>query len=63
MKQKQFRMDNTEGYNQDDLDQLNKYFEKSLSKLKSSDFNYEDSVKNLSERILNDFDHEVLPRI
>ena len=55
--QKEFRLDNTEGYTPTQLEELNRRFEALAKELDPNDRNFADARKTLAERVLADFDN------
>ena len=53
MNEKQFTMDNTEGYGQAELDQMNEEFAELMQGVDENDWNYADIVKNMADRVGN----------
>lgn len=50
-----FRKDNTEGFTQAQLDNMNKYYKEQVVTYDSTSDVYEDEIQNLQERILKLF--------
>ena len=48
-----FRMDNTEGFAEKELDDMNALYEQSISELDNTDGNYENDCQNIAEDILD----------
>ena len=55
-----FTLENTQGYTQKQLDEMNARLTKRLSDYDSDDLNYDQNVKVFSEQIQKDFDNELL---
>ena len=53
-----FTLENTQGYTQKQLDEMNARLTKRLSDYDSDDLNYDQNVKVFSEQIQKDFDNE-----
>lgn len=60
---KQFRQDNTEGYSDSDLDELNALFDAATADLDPDDYDYHEICQGISEGILRDFDSEPLTAV
>ena len=54
---KQFTMDNTEGYTQEQLDELNRRFEEQSAEIYFSETDFIE-IQSLAERIQKEFDTE-----
>ena len=54
---KSFRIDNTEGFTESQLDKLNEQYRKKARLLDSTSDSYDQDIKNLQKRMLNNF-HE-----
>ena len=52
---KNFRMDNTEGFTESQLEKLNEQYQKEVRLLDSTSENYDQDIVNLEDRILNNF--------
>jgi hypothetical protein len=52
---KTYTMQNTEGFTQKQLDELNAMYKKQSVLLDSTDENYDNNIQNLQERILNEY--------
>ena len=58
MEMEHFREDNTEGYNADQLAELNRRFDAEMDKLEMNELDDESLIDNIAEHILADFDAE-----
>lgn len=55
---KKFNMDNTEGYTQEQLNEMNNRYENETENLDENDVNYENECKNISDRVQTKYDTE-----
>jgi len=55
----EFRMDNTEGYNKGQLDEMNRRLVEAMECQDEDDRNYSDNLKHAGERIQKEYDNEL----